>query len=378
MNVEKKFNRTKISIIASVLLSVGFIIGILYFTVDPSTFDRLSTVNIHYEFFVAAMLFNILFWVVWGARLMVISRSIDKNLNVGLWECIKIVIANLFLAGITPSMAGGEPVRIHLLNKDGMSLGGATASVLGERLLDAIFILVTVPFAFFIFKDKVDIRWLNIGLTIGIFAFIVGILIFIWIIKNPKRIKGFLIWIDGKISKFSKKHKQDDKKSIVNKINREVDNFHNSMVLFVTEGKKGLVLGSILTVLMWSMGFMIPSMILLGLGLEPFFIESFAAQLLLLLIVMMPTTPGSSGVTELGMTGLYTVLIRESLLLNGHPLLSYSSFDQTLFTLVGVFVLLFRFISYHMNLIAGAIFQYRIFKSVASFSMDTIKSKEKK
>ena len=81
------------------------------------------------------------------------------------------------------------------------------------------------------------------------------------------------------------------------------------MVVFVTEGRKGLIFGGILTVLMWSMGFMIPSMILMGLGLKPFFIESFAAQILLLLVVMMPTTPGSSGVTELGMTGLYTVLI---------------------------------------------------------------------
>jgi len=373
--VEKKFNRTKISIIVSILLSVGFIVGILYFTVDPKTFDHLSTVKIRYEFFVAAMIFNILFWVTWGARLMVISKAIDKNLKIGLWESTKIVIANLFLAGITPSMAGGEPVRIHLLNKDGMNLGGATASVLGERLLDALFILVSVPFAFFIFKDKVDIRWLNIGLTIGIFVFIIGIIIFIWIIKNPKRIKGFLIWLDGKLRKLSKKPKKDEKKSIVNRINVEVDNFHNSMVLFVTEGRKGLTLGIILTVVMWSMGFMIPSMILLGLGLKPFFVESFAAQLLLLLIVMMPTTPGSSGVTELGMTGLYTVLIRESLILYGHPLLGYSSFDQTLFTLVGVFVLLFRFISYHMNLIAGAIFQYRIFRSVASFSIDKIKSK---
>ncbi|MDH7516779.1 MAG: flippase-like domain-containing protein [Candidatus Thermoplasmatota archaeon] len=376
--MEKKFNKTKISITISILLSVGFIIGILYFTVDPSTFDRLSTVNIRYEFFFATMFFNVLFWAVWGARLMVVSKSIDKNLRIGLWESTKIIIANLFLAGITPSMAGGEPIRIHLLNKDGMSIGGATASVLGERLLDAIFILVTVPFAFFIFKDKVDIRWLNIGLTIGIFVFIIGIIIFIWVIKNPERIKGFLVWLDGKISKISKKHKQRGKTGIVDRINREVDNFHNSMVLFVTEGRKGLVIGGILTVLMWSMGFMIPSMILLGLGLKPFFIESFAAQILLLLIVMMPTTPGSSGITELGMAGLYTVLIRESLIVYGHPLLSYSSFDQTLFTIVGVFVLLFRFISYHMNLIAGAIFQYRIFKSVASFSIDKIKRGEKK
>jgi hypothetical protein len=104
---------------------------------------------------------------------------------------------------------------------------------------------------------------------------------------------------------------------------------------------------------------MIPSMLLLALGLPPYFIESYAAQALLLIIVMLPTTPGSSGVTELGMAGLYGVLLGSS--------------QQYL---LGVFVLLFRFISYHMNIICGAIFQYRIFKSLTSFSMDTIEKKE--
>jgi uncharacterized protein (TIRG00374 family) len=70
---------------------------------------------------------------------------------------------------------------------------------------------------------------------------------------------------------------------------------------------------------------------------------------------MMPTTPGSAGITEGSTAALYSIFIGSSL--------------------IGVFVLLFRLLTYHMGLIAGAIFQYRIFKSVASFSLDTIKNK---
>lgn len=353
---EKKPRTIKISIIASLILSISFIGAILYFTIDPETLNYLTSVTIRYEFFLAAIIINVLFWVIWGARLMVLSNAIDKNIHTGLWKSTRIVITSLFLACITPSMAGGEPVRIHLLNKNGMSLGGATASVIGERLLDAVFILLAVPFAFFVFKDRVNVRWLSIGLTIGIVVFIVGIILFLWIILNPGKIKSFLIWIDKKFSRFSKRKKGENKK-IVNRINREVDNFHDSMVLFVNEGRKGLVLGSVLTVLMWSTGFMIPSMILLGLGLHHFIIESYAAQVLLILIVMMPTTPGSTGVTEGGAAALYSVLVGQSIL--------------------GIFILLFRFITYHMNLIVGVIFQYRIFKSVASFSLEAIKHKEK-
>jgi hypothetical protein len=308
-------------------------------------------------FFGAAVLLNVLYWFIWGARLKVLSTAIDPSVKIGWWESTKIVIANQFLAGITPSVAGGEPVRIYLLNKDGLSTGGATAAVLGERLIDAIFILVLVPFGFFVFKDRIDVKLINYGLTIGIIVFVTGIILFALALKYPKKTKSLLLMISGKLSRFSQKKERS--RAVVNRIGREIDNFHTSMVFFLTGGRKAFLGAGVLTVLMWSTGFMIPSMILLGLGLPPFFIESYAAQALLLIIVMLPTTPGSSGVTELGMAALYGVLIGTSY---GY--------------LLGVFVLLFRFITYHMNVIAGAIFQYRIFKSITSFSLDTLGKKE--
>ena len=125
--------------------------------------------------------------------------------------------------------------------------------------------------------------------------------------------------------------------------------------------RKSLALASIVTVIFWSSGFLIPSFVLMGLGLPPYFVESFAAQILLLVIIMMPTTPGSAGVAEVSIYGLYGVLIG-----TGEG------------SLIGVFIVLYRFITYHMNFIVGAIFMQRIFKSVASFSMDMVKRKEEK
>lgn len=351
---EKKSRTIKISIIVSVVLSIAIILIILKLTVDSTTIDRLMHANIRYEYFLLAVLLNVLTFFIWGARLKVLSNAIDKNVHVGLWESTKIVIANLFLAGITPSMAGGEPVRIYLLNKDGMSLGGATASVLGERLIDAIFILACIPFALFIFKDRIDDKNLNTGLLIGVVVFIIFVALFLYAIKYPDKVKSFLNYLDLKISRLFKKK---ERTKITDFINREVDNFHNSMVFFSREGKKAFCIGGVLTVAYWFTGFLIPSALLVGLGLPPYIIESFAAQMLLLVIVMMPTTPGSSGFTEGGMAGLYSVIIGI-----GSPQLY----------LLGVFVILFRFITYHMNLIAGAIFQYKKFKSLTSFSLDTL------
>jgi len=358
-NEKKKLNKTKISIFVSIALSLSIIVLILYFTIDAQTIQYLSQVSFRAEFvlfFGAAVLLNVLYWFIWGARLKVLSKAIDPKVHISLWEATKIVIANQFLAGITPSVAGGEPVRIYLLNKDGLSTGGATAAVLGERLIDAIFILVLVPFGFFVFKDRIDVKLISYGLSIGVIVFVIGLVLFALALKYPKKTKSLLITISKKLSRFSKKERST---VVVDRIGHEVDNFHNSMVFFLTGGKKAFLGAGGLTVLMWSTGFMIPSMLLLALGLDPFFIESYAAQALLLIIVMLPTTPGSSGVTELGMAALYGVLLGAS-----HQYL------------LGVFVLLFRFITYHMNMICGAIFQYRIFKSITSFSLETMSKKE--
>ena len=135
-DTNKKSRKVTLSIILSIGLSLAVILLILYFTLDAKPFEALSAVHIRYEFFVAAVLINVLCWVIWGARLKILSNAIDPNVHISLWESTKIVIANMFLAGITPSVAGGEPVRIYLLNKDGLSAGGATAAVLGERLID--------------------------------------------------------------------------------------------------------------------------------------------------------------------------------------------------------------------------------------------------
>jgi uncharacterized protein (TIRG00374 family) len=259
---EKKNKTLKIPIILSVTFSILIIIVILYFTVNAETIDQLSKVSIKYEFFAIAILLNVLYWVLWGARLKILANMTDKKVKIGLIESTKIIIANFFLACITPSMAGGEPVRIHLLNKDGMSIGCATATVLGERLMDAIFILILVPIALFIFKEFRDLGFISLGLTIGVIFFVVILVFFIYAIINPEKTKSFLISINKKFSRFSKK--KESGRKIIQKINREVDNFHESMYRFSGENKKSLIFASILTVLFWSCGFLIPSMILLG------------------------------------------------------------------------------------------------------------------
>jgi len=81
-------------------------------------------------------------------------------------------------------------------------------------------------------------------------------------------------------------------------IDLEVDNFHNTLVLFVGRARMGLVWGITFTALFWFSEFIIASLILMGLGEKPYFIESFIIQIIIAILMMIPLTPGSSGIAE--------------------------------------------------------------------------------
>ena len=72
--------------------------------------------------------------------------------KVGLIRSFEIVVSGTFVAALTPSSIGGEPLRIHLLSQDKMPIGKATAVILGERILDAMLMLLAAPFSLYLFQ----------------------------------------------------------------------------------------------------------------------------------------------------------------------------------------------------------------------------------
>ncbi|MCD6236699.1 MAG: flippase-like domain-containing protein [Thermoplasmata archaeon] len=332
MSIEKNQRNLKLLVI-SLSISIAVIFAILLFTIDENTI--LSLRRIKPQFLLLALLLQVSTWFLWSIRISTMAKMISSEHRLSIRESMSIVIANLFLAAITPSMAGGEPVRIHLLSKKGLSGGCATAITLGERVFDAIFILVMVPFALFIFQYMISIREIRMGLIIGIILFISAVSLFFYMAARPEVAKKFLLKI----------FKKTKKEGFIERIEGFVDEFHRgSKLIFKRSNIGGIVAVSILTILSWFVGFLIPSCILVGLGHNPVILQSIAAQILLLVIIMMPTTPGSSGVAELGASALYGSFVNTSIL--------------------GIFIVLWRFTTYYVNIIVSAIFQYKVLRSL--------------
>jgi hypothetical protein len=233
-------------------------------------------------------------------------------------------LASNFLAALTPSSAGGEPLRIKILADDGMSYGSATAVAVGERLLDSIFFVASLAL-FLIFSDFLT----GFGLKIGAFFFVLLFLFlaFLWqLVSRPERIAGFMLWLK----------KKTGNRPIIFSLEREIWLFREAGIQLARETLRRTPVMAALTAIIWMCDFLVPSALLVGMGADPKFLLSITSQIILAIIAILPLTPGGSGVAELSMSYLYSMFVPPALL--------------------GPLVILWRAATYFSNIVVGAAF----------------------
>ncbi len=158
------------------------------------------------------------------------------------------------------------------------------------------------------------------------------VIIFIYSVKNPGLLKRIIHYSSRW---FTRKWESRKIERFAQSIDSEVDNFHNTLADFLSHGKAGLVFGLIFTTLFWFCEFVIVSILLVGLSQPPIFIESLIVQLVIAVIMMIPLTPGASGIAEISFTSLYGLFVNSSIL--------------------GILVVLWRSILFYFNILLGLI-----------------------
>ncbi|HOU80241.1 MAG TPA: flippase-like domain-containing protein [Methanoregulaceae archaeon] len=315
-------------------ISLGFsavvLVAVLYFTVDAATVSYLRRLNPFW--LILALCTHVIALCFWALRIKFMSRSLGYR--VGFFYSLNLVFANMLLAAITPSQAGGEPVRIHELYKAGVKVGDATAIVLTERILDGIVLGIGGAFFMFVLGSE----WRRIGSVFSYLMYIswiiitIMVIIFIYSVKNPGLLKRIIHYSSRW---FTRKWESRKIERFAQSIDSEVDNFHNTLADFLSHGKAGLVFGLIFTTLFWFCEFVIVSILLVGLSQPPIFIESLIVQLVIAVIMMIPLTPGASGIAEISFTSLYGLFVNSSIL--------------------GILVVLWRSILFYFNILLGLI-----------------------
>jgi glycosyltransferase 2 family protein len=330
--------RLKKLFIISLIISIIVLVLVTVFTIGPDTLPILQRMEPVY--LLAAVALHIFSYIIWGLRMKVMTEALGYR--IGVKDATEIVIANLFAASVTPSMAGGEPVRIHMLNRNAnVPVGDASAVVIGERVLDALLLLIATPFALWVLSGSL-ISW-EMDLAIIVAELFVLIMVFAAIggLLNPT----FIDWLSSLITRgLHKVGRFDRTEHLIEFIDKELLNFHNSLWALMRTGKQGLFFGCICTMMYWIVEFMVLPLILLGLNQPPSIMVAMAVQVFLTFIMIVPITPGASGIAELGGAALFGILVPVSIL--------------------GVVVAAWRLITYYLNLVIGGVVSVKILKDV--------------
>jgi len=262
-------------------------------------------------------------------------------------QCFELVLMWEFAAVATPSTVGGAAVAMFLLNKEGVNLGKSTASVFLITLLDNLFFVVSAIILLIIIGSgamfdlnqactgNLDIPLLQyLG---GIrYLFILGVsvsltltLLLAWgILVNAQAIKSLLIWT------FSFK--------LLRKWKVRAAQTGDELILASAELKRkhlGFWMGAFgSTALAWTLKYLEVNILIMAFtpvsGMDHAIILS--RMLTLWLIMLLPFTPGASGLAEIAFISLFCMYIP-----NG---------------LGGAITLMWRLLTYYPYLIFGALY----------------------
>lgn len=325
-------------ITSSILISIISIVFVLIFTLDKTTIEVVREIKPGYV--IAALLIHLFSFFIWGLRIKSMASALGHEID--LKTSIEMVISGTFVAALTPSSIGGEPLRIHLLKQRNMPVGQATAVILGERVLDALLILLAVPFSLYFLRGVLSDPRTDTVIILGEVLSIIVFALMIYATTKPRFIKLVINCLMKWIGRFSGKKIGDKLQKLSGSIDREIDEFHSSINVFLTEGRKGLYYGLIFTVIYWIVEFSSLPVTLMGLNQAPSVLISFAVQVLLMIIIVMPLTPGASGVAELAAISLFSIFVPASIL--------------------GITVAAWRAFTFYTNIIAGGFVSFKLLK----------------
>ncbi len=322
--------RDLIKALIGIAISLITILLIFRFTNVDISLDVLK--NLDLRFLSIAFILQASFWFLWALRLKLISKLLGNNLDLS--YSFEITLSSMFFAAITPSSAGGEPLRVKLIGDRCGSYGLATAVVLIERVLDGAFFAISLPILVIItgFFTKLGFR-ISIVFSILLILFLISLYV---LLKDPSRIRCMINCFGSLMGRIIGERAT----RITEKMIKEAENFREALIEMIKAQKSQSAVIFMLTVIMWILGFLIPSFILMSLREDPSFLLSITSQVIIVVVSLIPLTPGSSGIAEASMAYLYSEFVPHRIL--------------------GVLVAIWRTITYYLNIVVGSVVSIKV------------------
>jgi len=309
----------------AILTIISFTV-VFYATSTEETIAALSHLNV--GFLILAGVLQLADIALGALRNHILVRKLKPGISP--WVCFKAQLANEFAAAVTPGQSGGGPAWVYILYRNGIPIASAAAvSVIVFISTLFFFLSITTTSVFYLdqhFSIHTILRLLQYGFVTCTALFLL-ILVSIWLPYRMTRLIRFIARFMGRFGK----HWGECSVRLGEKIILTLKHYQRNCVEILKKDPITVLKTFLITGVYYFVKLNIAYIILLGIGIEIDYLTAIAVLALLRFILYFTPTPGGSGVAEISIAVLVSLIMPTYLL----PL----------------FTILYR--SYHLFLPAG-------------------------
>ncbi len=333
MNYKRQFEAKKIArqIILSVILSLGMMVFIFsYFSFRDTTVHIVS-----FRIFplIIGAFCMVGAWVFDALRIFMTSRGWGKTIRFR--DSLSAVLSAYFMSSITPFMLGGAPAQMYVLSRSGLTWGEAGSLVVVCGILYQVSLLLLIVVFLFLFDIRVALQGILLKLlySFAVFYSIIMFLLF-YFLYRPQMLYRLTDWGIGFVKHYFRRVRFSET-AVRAWVEEFFDDFRRGFSTLFLKKPQYLVWNLLLYDLRYLLIFLVAYWVLLALAIQAPPIQVIGSQIPLNYIFSLMPTPGSSGGAEASIASVF---------------LSY-----TLPQRIGIFVVLWRVLTFYFPLIVGGI-----------------------
>ncbi len=331
------------NIVLPVLLGIGLSLYLILSTIKP---QQLFDLPVSGRFYLGLLLAFLTVIARDSAYIYRIREITGRKLS--WWKSFEVIMLWEFGSAVTPGAVGGIALALFILKKEGISYGRSTATIMLTTFLDNLaFVLVfTLLFftvgsqMFFVPANCADLKgnallqsvsyvagkaWIGYAILFGASLFL-GVALFI----VPHRAKGFFHGLASFrfLQRFSK-----PLLNLGDEIEITSNEFKNLSALFYLR-----VFGA--TVVSWVSRYLLANALIFAFSNLPLNqLEVLARQYVIWVFIIIPSTPGASGIAEIFFQVFNCPFIPEGLGLSAKAAFIWRLYSYYLYLVIGAIVL---------------------------------------
>lgn len=309
----------------SVSLSILAALVLIWKTVDLKAVNNLGLLASGYLGLAAAML--LLAIGLEGRRISLLARAMGASL--GWFRGCTLFLSCTFAQLVTPMGLGEVPALAYLLNKNGLKLGTSVAAAVIRSFTTKLVFSAGVFWLFFYARGRVEYGPVTSEIfTVVALFFAVTLVVNAAYVLYPRGVQAVFAWFPAKWRRGRVARWQEQ-------LATEAQEFAAGLRLLRAGGPLLFVRLILLSVVFWLAWFGMLPVLARGLGARTDSLSLISSQFVLTLALPYIPVPGASGALELAMAGMYRGIVPRAVL--------------------GLLILSWRFYTYYLILILGAV-----------------------